>query len=300
MIRIPKGAGVRRIQTILHERGVISGDARFLLLASITGTTGRLQAGEYMIPAGRSPLQILRQLEEGKVVLHRITIPEGKSIRQVAEILAAGKWVDPSRFLALTRDPDFIRTLGFDLECLEGYLFPDTYTLTRDSVTEKSLITMMTRRFQDIWKNMAADLPDSLTRHQAVTLASIVEKETGMAEERPLIARVFLNRLARNMRLQSDPTVIYSLDDFDGNLTRTDLENQNPYNTYVVKGLPPGPICNPGRDAILAVLHPADTPYLYFVSKNDGSHYFSTNLREHNRAVRKYQRHPATASGSTE
>ena len=218
------------------------------------------------------------------------------STRQIIQILARDNWIKPDRFLALTKDADFIKKIGFNLENLEGYLFPDTYTLTRDTVTEEKLITMMTNRFQVIWNDLEQDLPAGLSRHQAITLASIVEKETGMSDERPLIAQVFLNRLKKKMRLQSDPTVIYGLqENFDGDLTRKDLQQKNPYNTYVIDGLPPGPVCSPGRDSILAVLHPADVPYLYFVSKNDGSHHFSTSLKDHNRAVRKYQILPAKA-----
>lgn len=295
-ILIPKGSGVRQIKTILGENGIISDDIRFLILARITDKAGHLRAGEYLIAPGQTPLEILRLIEQGKVLRHQVTIPEGMSTRQIIQILTRDKWINPDRFLALTKDTDFIRKIGFNLESLEGYLFPDTYTLTRDTVSEEKLIIMMTNRFQTIWKDLEQDLPTGLTRHQVITLSSIVEKETGMPEERPLIAKVFLNRLEKKMRLQSDPTVIYGLqEDFDGDLTREDLQHKNPYNTYVIDGLPPGPVCNPGRDSILAVLHPADAPYLYFVSKNDGSHHFSTSLREHNRAVRKYQILPAKA-----
>ncbi|MDH3327933.1 MAG: endolytic transglycosylase MltG, partial [Desulfobulbaceae bacterium] len=271
IVLIPKGSGVRQIKTILGENGIINDDIRFLILARITDRAGHLRAGEYLIHPGLTPLEILRLIEQGKVLRHQVTIPEGMSTRQIIQILARDNWIKPDRFLALTKDADFIRKIGFNLENLEGYLFPDTYTLTRDTVTEEKLITMMTNRFQVIWNDLEQDLPAGLSRHQAITLASIVEKETGMSDERPLIAQVFLNRLKKKMRLQSDPTVIYGLqENFDGDLTRKDLQQKNPYNTYVIDGLPPGPVCSPGRDSILAVLHPADVPYLYFVSKNDG------------------------------
>lgn len=289
IVLIPKGAGVRQIEEILNEAGVVPDDLRFSILAKITRSAGKLRAGEYLIPPVQTPLQVLDLLVRGKVILHRVTIPEGKNIRQIAEILALGNWIDPGHFLALSTDRHFIRKLGLNLDSLEGYLFPDTYTLTRGEVTEEGIITMMVHRFRQVWEHLEKDTPEGFSRHQVMTLASIVEKETGKADERPLIARVFLNRLKKNMRLQSDPTVIYGLDDFDGNLTREDLQAPTPYNTYVIKGLPPGPICNPGRESIRAVLHPADATYLYFVSKNDGTHHFSSSLREHNRAVRKYQ-----------
>ncbi|MDH3329787.1 MAG: endolytic transglycosylase MltG, partial [Desulfobulbaceae bacterium] len=289
----------RQIKTILGENGIINDDIRFLILARITDRAGHLRAGEYLIHPGQTPLEILRLIEQGKVLRHQVTIPEGMSTRQIIQILARDKWIKPDRFLALTKDTDFIRKIGFNLESLEGYLFPDTYTLTRDTVTEEKLIIMMTNRFQAIWNDLEHDLPVGLSRHQVITLASIVEKETGKSDERPLIAQVFLNRLKKEMRLQSDPTVIYGLqENFDGDLTREDLQQKNPYNTYVIDGLPPGPVCSPGRDSILAVLHPADVPYLYFVSKKDGSHHFSTSLKDHNRAVRKYQILPAKAGDS--
>ena len=176
------------------------------------------------------------------------------------------------------------------MEHLEGYLFPETYTLIRQETDEASVLRQMVAQFEREWATIRPAEPGPMTRHQLVTLASIVEKETGVAEERPLIARVFLNRLQRNMRLQSDPTVIYGIPDFTGNLTRAHLRQATPYNTYVIPALPPGPICNPGRAALEAVLRPADANALYFVSKNDGTHVFSTNLADHNRAVRTYQK----------
>lgn len=298
IVFIPKGTSVRGIKTLLAREGLIKDDIRFLALARITGTAKRLRAGEYLIPAYQKPLQILRILEKGKVVQHQVTIPEGLTVRQVAALFGEENWVDPQRFVELTKDQEFIHSLGLELESIEGYLFPDTYMLTRGEVSEESVITMMVGRFFEIWQDSTADLATNQIRHQVVTLASIVEKETGSPEERPLIARVFLNRLEKNMRLQSDPTVIYGMDDFTGNLTRKDLVRKTPYNTYIIKGLPPGPICNPGRESILAVLHPADAPFLYFVSKNDGTHHFSTNLREHNSAVRKYQRQKSSRENS--
>ncbi|GAB4338388.1 MAG: endolytic transglycosylase MltG [Desulfobulbaceae bacterium] len=299
---IPKGSGVRGIQALLHEKGVLENarDPRFLVLAKLSGLSEKLQAGEYRIPPRKTPLQILRLMAEGRVVRHMVTIPEGLNLRQTAELLAGQGWVDPERFLELAGDPDFIKRLGFELESLEGYLFPDTYQLVRGEATEQTIIAMMVKRFREVWNEETEGLTPALLVHQVVTLASIVEKETGDPAERPLIARVFLNRLEKNMRLQSDPTVIYGIKNFSGNLTRKDLAQESPYNTYLVKGLPPGPICSPGRESIAAVLHPADAPYLYFVSRNDGTHYFSTTLQEHNRAVRQFQRNGKRAGSGNE
>ncbi len=289
VIFVPKGTGVRQIRTLLGDQGLIYDDVRFLILARLTGLAGRLRAGEYRISYGLSPLQVLQVLEEGKVVRHWLTIPEGLNIQQVAELLAANGWVNKERFLELLSKPAFIRTVGLQEASLEGYLFPDTYTLVRGEASEKTIIVMMVKRFHAIWREVAGKLKSDLSRHQVITLASLVEKETGAPEERALIAAIFLNRLGRGMRLQSDPTVLYGLADAEGPPNRADLRRETPYNTYVIKGLPPGPICNPGRAAILAALQPAETPYLYFVSKNDRTHYFSKTLQEHNRAVKKYQ-----------
>ncbi len=287
---IPKGSSVRRISAILDRKGLVADDLRFLILARLTGRAGRLQAGEYRLPRGRTPLQILRLLAQGKVIRHQVTIPEGLDISQIATLLAKDHWIDRQRFLALTHDPDFIKTLGLHQSSLEGYLFPDTYSLVRGQVDERTIIALMVHQFYHVWKEITKNSKSRLSRHQVVTLASIVAKETGNAEERPLIARVFLNRLQRHMRLQSDPTVIYGIPDFNGDLTKADLERKTPYNTYVISGLPPGPICNPGRASLEAVLNPANSPDLYFVSRNNGTHHFSTTLKEHNRAVFKYQK----------
>jgi UPF0755 protein len=290
LVFIPQGSGVRQIKTLLADQGLIKDNFRFLALARLSGKAGHLRAGEYHIPPHLNPLQILRILENGEVVLHQVTIPEGMNIQQIVTILEQDNWIDSQRFTALTRDIEFIKTLGLNQDSLEGYLFPDTYSLARGEVTEESLITMMVNNFLDVWKEITANSTSDQVRQQILILASIIEKETADPTERPLIARVFLNRLEKKMRLQSDPTVIYGLDNFSGNLTRKDLKKETPYNTYLIPGLPSGPICNPGKESISAVLHPADAPYYYFVSKNDGTHYFSTTLREHNQAVRKYQK----------
>ncbi len=287
---IPKGAGVRQIKAILGREGVIKDDIRFLLLARLTGRSNRLRAGEFALDRGLRPTEILKILEKGEVIQHRLTIPEGLTLRQIAALYAQGEWVKQEEFLALCTEPHFIATLGIKQDSLEGYLFPDTYTLVRGESTAHAIITTMTRRFLNVWQEITAENTSSMDRHKVVTLASIIEKETAAAEERPLIAQVFLNRLQSSMRLQSDPTVIYGLTDFNGNLTRKDLRQKTPYNTYVIKGLPPGPICNPGQAAIEAVFQPAKSDALYFVSKNDGTHFFSKTLKQHNRAVRKYQK----------
>jgi UPF0755 protein len=330
-IMIPPGTGLRGIRAILAEAGTIEDDVRFVLLARLLDISHRLQAGEYHFAADATPVDILRQLEAGRIVRWPVTIPEGASLFEIAAILSRGQWVDRERFLALVRDPHFTRTLGVEADTLEGYLFPETYYLSRGQSPEEIVRMMVAHlraviaelcpesnsgvrseesefrmeetehrtqntehRKQNTENGTQLSCPDSssppFNLHELLTLASIVEKETGRAEERHLIACVFLNRLRQGMRLQADPTVIYGIDDFDGNLTRRHLRSDSPYNTYKIKGLPPTPIANPGRAAIEAVLRPAPEPYLYFVSRNDGSHQFSATLKEHNRAVAQFQK----------
>lgn len=291
---IPKASSFHTIKEILADRGVIRDDARFTMLAGLMGMASRLRAGEYSLRPGLKPYQVLEILAAGKVVRRKVTIPEGVDIYRVADILAADGWVERIRFLDLLHDPALISELGLSVPSLEGYLFPDSYSLSREQQDEQAIIRMMVMRLFQVLNGIPADIVNrtSLSRHEILTLASVVEKETAQDFERPLIAGVFLNRLKKNMPLQADPTVAYGRPEFSGKLTRRDLETPTPYNTYLIKGLPPGPIGNPGRMAIMAVLEPAVEPHLYFVARNDGTgtHQFSKTLREHNRAVARYRR----------
>ena len=287
---IPKGSSVEEIGNLLEAANLLDGDPRFLLLTRVLGVASRLPAGEFLLDTNQTPVDLLKQLVDAKPVQHQLTIVEGLRMEEIAELFADTGWVDKNHFLALARDPDFIASFGLDgITSLEGYLFPDTYELIKPSPGEEKILTRLVNRALEVYGSLDRGDTD-MSRHQVFTLASIVEKETGMADERPVIASVFHNRLARRMKLQSDPTVIFGIDGFTGSLTKKDLKTPTPYNTYTINALPPGPISSPGRESLQAVLTPADTKYLYFVSKNDGSHHFSTNLREHNRAVRKYQR----------
>lgn len=290
LLVIPKGSGVRAIGELLAEKKLLQNDIRFLALVYMSGRSNQLRAGEYSIPFGLRPDQVLRILAEGQTVRHFITIPEGLNMEQIAAIFAAGQWADKARFLELAQDQDVIQGLGLNATSLEGYLFPETYALTRFEVNEEKLLAMMVKRFLQVWSKTGASTASELDRHQLITLASIVEKEARLPAERPVIAGVFFNRLKLNMRLQSDPTVSYGIAGFTGSLTKADLRRPTPYNTYVIHGLPPGPICNPGQASIEAVLRPDMVNFLYFVARNDGSHVFSATLAEHNRAVQTYQR----------
>ncbi len=291
IVFIPQGTSTKNISSLLAEKKLISPDFRFLVLVRLMGKSANLQAGEFRLKTNQSPVDLIKELTHARPVEHSVTIPEGFNLAEIAGLFSAGGWVDQERFIEMAHDARFIAQLGLEgIDSLEGYLFPDTYRLIRPSRGEAEIITMLTRRSLSIWQGLAAKNNSGLDRHQVFTLASIIEKESGAGEERPMIASVFFNRLKKKMKLQSDPTVIYGLDSSNTALTRTDLRTATPYNTYVIPALPPGPICSPGAQALQAVLFPSDTDYLYFVSKNDGTHYFSKSLQEHNRAVRKYQR----------
>lgn len=303
-VAIPKGAGIRQIKELLAGHGLIHDDIRFLALVRLLREIERrnppkLRAGEFSVPLGLTPLELIRFLHTAKPVQHLVTVPEGLTMAQIAEIFAKEGWAERTVFLRLGQDHAFIRSLGVTADSLEGYLFPETYSLVRGETDERTIIASMTRRFFTVWKELnevaPAEQAAGRSLHELLTLASIVEKETGVASERRTIAGVFYNRLRLGMKLQSDPTTIYGIKDFNGNLTKADLLAATPYNTYVISGLPAGPICNPGKAAVEAVLRPDEVPYLYFVSKNDGSHQFSRSLAEHNRAVREYQQRRGAA-----
>jgi len=290
---VAPGASAEAIGRQLRELGLVRHPLVFRLLVRERGFQGRLKAGEYALDGPLSLDQIADMLARGDVVRREITIPEGRSILEIAEIVGA-QGMSAEEFWVLARDPGPIRDLDPVAEDLEGYLFPDTYEVPRVPEAARALLVRMVRRFRDVIATEKERLEvRGLRVREVVTLASVVELETARAEERPRIAAVFWNRLKRGMPLQADPTVIYALrraGRWDGNIRRKDLDIDSPYNTYRRSGLPPGPIGSPGREAIRAVLEPADTRDLYFVSRNDGSHHFSESLVEHNRAVDRYQR----------
>ena len=237
-----------------------------------------------------SLLEVLRRLESGRVVTHQVTIPEGFTALDIAQLLASERLADPVRFMALVGDPALATRLGLPGPTLEGYLFPDTYRLSR-GMGEEEILQIMAARFRQV---VPADIEARAERLQldirgVITLASLIEKEAKQDRERPIIAGVFLNRLRLSMPLQSDPTAVYGAPDPRRRVTPLDLQRKTPYNTYQNPGLPPGPIANPGLSSILAVLSPARVSYLYFVAKNDGTHFFSRTLDEHTHAVRLYQ-----------
>lgn len=294
-VYIQKGLGFRVVAENLEKAGVVRDAESFIYAARLLGAYKKVQAGEYDLDSSMTPLAILDALTTGKVKNHLVTIPEGYNIQEVAGVLSAEGLVDPGEFTDRATDRYFVATLGLDGATLEGYLFPDTYSFTRGMSVEE-IITKMVEKFKAVYLIEFEERARAkgMSMRTVVTLASIIEKETGASGERDLISAVFHNRLKKRIRLQSDPTVIYAVKDFDGNLTRKHLQAKTPYNTYVNYGLPPGPIANPGKASLQAAISPARADYLYFVSRNNGTHHFSSSLKEHNRAVDSFQRKRGT------
>ena len=277
------------VADLLKRQGIIQDRFLFLFFALLRGSIGELKAGEYQFSPAMGLLDVIRVLEEGRVLVHRVTVSEGASVRQIADLLHEEGLADRERFLRLAMDRQVTASYVQEAETLEGFLFPDTYHFIK-GLAEEEIIETLVRRFFRAFTGedelRARQL--GMNRYQIVTLASIIEKEAVVDREKPLIAAVFYNRLRQGMRLQADPTVIYGKRN-GGRITRRDLQANHPYNTYIQGGLPPGPIASPGEAALRAALYPAQVKFLYFVSKNDGTHHFSQSLAEHQRAVRRYQ-----------
>ncbi len=301
IIIIQRGQSPMEISRLLENEKVIS-DARIVFWAGrITHQWNKVKAGEYEVAPSMSPLAVLGVIASGISIPHPVTVREGENLYDIATDLEAKGLAKAAHFLELSKDAEFIGTLTptlgnevVSVSSLEGYLYPDTYYLNR-TMSAEDIIRAMVRHSNERWTTKDASRARELhlSRHQVLTLASIVEKETGAPEERPRIAAVFFNRLRKKMRLQSDPTTIYGMwETYQAQgqkIHRSDLAAHTPYNTYAVNGLPVGPIANPGAAAVQAVLYPMETSDLYFVSHNDGTHQFSADLDAHNRAVRKFQ-----------
>lgn len=289
---VKQGQGFSSVTAKLVRDKLIVSPEKFKILGAITGNDKRVKAGEYFLSASMSPGQIISMLKRGKVHLYKMTVPEGYNIYQVAEVVEKSGFGSKKEFVAAAKNAKLMDKNGLpdSAETFEGYLFPDTYSFPR-GIRHEEIIRVMCERFRSVYKSEWTQRARKMgfTRHQIITLASIIEKETGDARERPVISSVFHNRLKKRMRLETDPTVIYGIKNFDGNITKKHLRERTPYNTYRIKGLPPGPIANPGIKSIEAALYPADTDYLFFVSKKDTTHQFSTNIRDHINSVRKYQ-----------
>ena len=293
LVDIPPGEGTRAIGERLTGAGVVRDALTFRLALRVSGSARRLKAGEYRFTRPMSMLEVIGKIARGEVDLLSVTFPEGLTIAEMAAIFEARGFGPASTFISAAKDASAIQALDPSARDLEGYLFPDTYALPRQAPASRAVRAMVERFLQVLTPQVrAAADARGLTVRQLVTLASIVEKETARGDERPLVAAVYSNRLKLRMGLQSDPTVIYALQragTFTGNLRRDDLHVDSPYNTYRYASLPPGPIAAPGKASLEAAANPADVEYLYFVSRNDGSHEFARTLDDHNRNVQKYQ-----------
>ena len=290
---VAPGTGTAAIGRRLVEAGIVRDELSFRAALWWTGRSRSLQAGEYRFDRPLPAVDVVERLARGDVYTRRLTFPEGLTIREMAEIFETQGFGSRTSFLEAAATAALIRDLDSEATDLEGYLFPETYALPRGTPAAR-LVAMMVDRFRvtfgDNLRGRAAE--QNLKTRQVVTLASLVEKETGQARERPLVAAVYRNRLRIGMALQADPTVVYALQKagkYDGNIRRADLMVDSPYNTYRYPGLPPGPIAAPGAASLEAALAPAAVPYLYFVSRNDGSHAFAETLTQHNRNVREFQ-----------
>ena len=290
-IDVSSGSSLSRIATDLESAGIVRNARALVLLARWRGVAAKIRAGEYALAPSWGTPRVLEQLVAGRVVTYEVALPEGLTAAEIAVRLEAATLARADEFLAVTRDPAAASEFGVEGASLEGYLFPETYRMPH-GLTAKQVARVLVDQFRAQWALLAADAKTrGLGMQQVVTLASIVEKETGAADERPLVASVFSNRLTRGMRLESDPTTIYGIKDFDGNLRRAHLEDEtNPWNTYRIPGLPPTPIANPGAASLAAVVRPAESEYLYFVAKGDGTHIFSRSYAEHLANVARYQR----------
>ena len=290
---VERGAAGASIARDLREAGIVEDERIFKAALRLRGDTSQIQAGEYRFSEPLSTVEVLDRLVAGDIYTFGVTVPEGLTLVEIAEHLAGHGVGDAEKLEDAFRNAALIAKLDHDAPNLEGYLFPTRYQFTRHATAAevaRAMVGQFNAVFDDDKRNKAKEL--GLTVREVVALASIIEKETGSADERPLIGSVVWNRLERGMALGMDSTIIYALKlqgTYDGNIRRVDLEIKSPYNTYRAVGIPPGPIASPGEAAIDAVLEPADSSYLYFVSKNDGTHHFSKSFREHANAVRKYQ-----------
>lgn len=290
IVNIPRGTGFLHTVAILEKADLIKNKYLFYLLAISKNAQSHIKAGEYELATSLSPMDIIDKLVKGDILSYEVTIPEDFTVNEIASRLASFNLVEENAFLSLSSDVTFLASLGIEGRHAEGYLYPDTYRFDK-SMSAKDIMRMMVTQF---WKMFTPEMKKrtteiGMTIPKVVTMASLVGKESGHKEEKPLISAVFHNRLKKRMKLQCDPTAVYDLKNFSGSITKKHLMRYTPYNTYLISGLPPGPIANPAIDSLQAALYPAPVNYLYFVSNNDGSHQFSSNLSAHQRAVLKYQ-----------
>lgn len=308
VFEVPNGKSFHFVADQLEKQGIVSSAFKLRVLAKLTHQGGRVKMGEYALSRAMTPQEVLSVLVSGKSILYPITFPEGSNIYEMAAALEAKNIYKAEEFLKAVHDKALIKELlGIDVSSMEGYLFPETYNVTRFTPMKEFLASMV-QGFKNAYAGAEAAAKakgstPALPRHELVILASMVEKETGAGDERPMIASVFYNRLKKGMRLQSDPTIIYGIwvdtGSYKQNITKDDILRPNKYNTYTVAKLPFGPIANPGRESLNAVMDPAHSEFLYFVSHNDGTHAFSKSYEEHMRAVKNFQLNPREREGKS-
>ena len=286
LVDIPTGTSFVQVTKILSDVGLVENRLMFYSLVGVKRGTRSIRAGEYEFATSLSPAEVVDKLVHGDIKNYPVTIPEDSSLKDIAVCLKENKLIDEKAFFELAEDKEFLSSVGVQGQSIEGYLFPDTYFFNR-SMTTRQIMHVMVDRFRNKISpemiNKAAKR--GLNTHQFVTFASLIGKESGNSAEKPMIAAVFYNRMKKGMPLQSDPTAVYDMKDFKGKVLRSHYRRESPYNTYMIRGLPPGPIANPGLDSFRAVLNPAAVDYLFFVSQRDGTHFFSSSLEAHNEAV---------------
>ncbi len=294
IFEVPPQSTFKSIAKDLETQKLIRSHWSIVAFAKIRGQDTSIMAGEYELSPSMRPNEILEKMASGKMFLRKITLKEGESMWEIGADLEQQGILQKIEFERALSDANLLKELGIAGTSLEGYLFPDTYQFPRNTSAKKIVVAMndqLQKRWLPEWDDRLKQL--SMTKHQALTLASIIEKESGGVAEQPVISSVFHNRLKKGMKLQADPTVIYGIPNFNGNITKEDLQTPTPYNTYVITGLPPGPIANPGVSAIKAALYPVTTNYLYFVANGQGGHIFSETLDDHNELVNAYQKNPS-------
>ncbi len=297
-IEVTEGMSFKTIAATLQNEGIIRYRSYFEILGRLEGISRKVRFGYYGLNTNMSMWDVLDALRNGKIIEYQVVVPEGYNLYQIGWTLSNTPLIsDPNKFINLVKNKEYVRSLGIDADTLEGYLFPDTYYLPKGIKLEdipKRMVQRYKAVFVDSYRNRAKEM--GFTEHQIVTLASIVEKEAKISAERKLVAAVYLNRLKKKMKLQADPTAVYGTKAWITKVTKEDLKRQSPYNTYLHKGLPPGPIANPGQGAILAALYPEKVDYLFFVAQGDGSHYFSKDFGEHEKAIGRYKSNRMTAN----
>ena len=289
-VEIPKGATYRQTAEILYNQKLLRDKNIFLIVGRLTGADRKIRAGFYSIWSSMSPFEIFRIIRRGQIIEYGITIPEGDSLLEISEELEKNNIMKKEDFMKLAKNPDFLESYEIEADSIEGYIFPDTYRIPKGVPPEDAVGSMLDKMREKFTYEILTRMEEmNMTENELLTLASIIEKEAVVDSERPLISAVYHNRLKKKMQLQADPTAIYGIKSSREKITKEDLLRKTPYNTYQIKGLPPGPIASPGLKSIMAALYPANVPYIYFVSQDDRTHQFSTTAKEHIEAVKLYR-----------